>query len=141
MFSYIWPVALVVVSNIIYHVAAKCLPGDMDPMASLTITYTVGAVTSWVLFLAVNRNGHLLQEYAKTNWAPFALGVVIVGLEIGILYAYRAGWPVSTAQIVQSSFLAVALIFIGYFLFKEALTWNKLVGIVICLVGLFLINK
>lgn len=141
MFSYIWPVALVVVSNIIYHVAAKCLPGDMDPMASLTITYTVGAVTSWVLFLAVNRNGHLLQEYAKTNWAPFALGVVIVGLEIGILYAYRAGWPVSTAQIVQSSFLAVALIFIGYFMFREALTWNKLAGIVICLAGLILINK
>lgn len=46
----------------------------------------------------------------------------------------------SAAQIVQSAILAVILIFVGYLLYKEAITWNKIVGILICLAGLGLIN-
>lgn len=82
----------------------------------------------------------MLQEYTKLNWAPFILGIVIVGLEAGFIFAYKAGWQVSTASIVQSSFLAVALIFVGWLVYKEALTWNKAVGVVICLIGLIFIN-
>ena len=74
------------------------------------------------------------------NWAPFVLGVAIVGLEVGFIYAFRAGWQISVAQIVTSAILAVILIFVGYLLYHEAITWNKIVGIVICLAGLILIN-
>ena len=74
------------------------------------------------------------------NWAPLVLGIVIVGLEAGWIYAYKAGWQVSTGFIVQSAFLAVALIFVGYLLYHETITWNKLVGVGICLVGLVFIN-
>lgn len=81
-----------------------------------------------------------MGEYQKLNWAPIVLGVVIVGLEVGWIYAYKAGWQVSTGFIVQSAFLSTALIFVGYLLYHEALTWNKLAGIGICLVGLVLIN-
>ena len=84
--------------------------------------------------------GSIFKEYAKLNWAPFVLGVVIVGLEAGWLFAYKAGWQVSTAFIVQSAFLAGVLLLVGYFLYREALTWNKLVGAVICLIGLVFIN-
>ena len=44
------------------------------------------------------------------------------------------------ASIVQSAILAVALIFVGLFLYKESLTWNKIVGVLICLAGLVVIN-
>ena len=140
MFSYVWPIALVVLSNVIYQICAKSVPEGMDPLASLTITYLVGAVASAVLYFLLNPGGNLLNEYSRTNAAPFVLGIVIVGLEAGFIYAYKAGWQVSTASIVQSSFLAVALIFVGFLLYREALTWNKLVGIGICLVGLVVIN-
>ena len=43
-------------------------------------------------------------------------------------------------SIVQSAFLAIVLIFIGYFLYREAITWNKLIGVAICLIGLAFIN-
>lgn len=46
----------------------------------------------------------------------------------------------STASIVQSAFLAVALIAVGYFLYHEPVTWNKIVGIALCLGGLAFIN-
>lgn len=81
-----------------------------------------------------------MQELSRLNWAPFVFGIVLVGLEAGWLYAYRAGWPVSTATVVQSAFLAVVLMFVGWLLYKEALTWNKLVGVAVCLVGLAFIN-
>lgn len=86
------------------------------------------------------RDADILREYKQVNWAPFVLGFVIVGLEVGYIYAYKAGWPVSTAQIVQAAVLACILIFVGYLLYKETITWNKILGIVVCLVGLGLIN-
>ena len=140
MFNYVWPIALVVFSNVIYQICAKSVPNSMNPFASLTVTYTVGAIFSVVMYYVFNRHGNLLNEYSKLNFAPFAFGIVLVGLEVGWIYAYKAGWQVSTASIVQSAFLAVALIFFGWLLYNEALTWNKIIGVAICLVGLAFIN-
>lgn len=139
--SYIWPIALVVISNVVYQICAKGVPRDMDVMASMTVTYLVGAVCSAVMYFLMNKNGSLLHEYGKMNFAPILLGISVVGLEVGYIYAYKIGWPVSTASIVQSAFLALALIFVGSLLYHEAITANKIIGIVICLIGLYFINK
>ena len=140
MFSYIWPIALVVFSNTLYQICAKSVPKEIDPFASLIVTYLVGAAASAVLYFALRSEGNLVKECGKLNWAPFVLGIVIVGLEAGWIYAYKAGWQVSTGFIVQSAFLAGVLLFVGYFLYRESLTWNKLVGVVLCLAGLVFIN-
>ena len=140
MLSYIWPIALVVLSNTLYQICAKSVPEGMNPLASLTVTYLVGAAVSCVLYFLLNRNANLLREIRLTNWAPVVLGVVVVGLEVGFIYAFRAGWQISMAQIVSSAILAVILIFVGYLLYHEAVTWNKIVGIIVCLAGLVLIN-
>ena len=140
MLSYIWPLGLVVLSNVVYQICAKSVPGGLNPFASLTVTYLVGAAVSLILYFTLTKSPDLLKEYGKLNWAPFVLGLVIVGLEVGFIYAYKAGWQVSTASLVQGTALAVALIFVGFLAYKEAITWNKLVGIGICLVGLFFIN-
>ena len=140
MFFYVWPIALVVLSNTVYQICAKSVPDGMNPFASLTVTYLVGAAASGILFFALGAEGNLFKEYGKLNWAPFILGIVIVGLEAGWIYAYKAGWQVSTGFIVQSAFLAAALLLVGYYLYHEALTWNKLVGVAICLIGLVFIN-
>lgn len=140
MLSSVLPLALVVLSNVIYQICAKSVPDRLNPLASLTVTYGVGALVSLVLFFLLNRGADLFQEYGKLNWAPFVLGFAIVGLEVGYIYTFRAGWQVSTAQIVQSAALAVILIFVGNLLYKEPITWNKSVGILICLVGLGLIG-
>lgn len=138
--SMIWPIVLVVLSNIIYQVCAKSVPKEMNTMASMTITYLVGAVCSAVVFFLTSRENNLLQEFKKLNFAPFLLGVSVVGLEVGFIYAYKNGWAVSTASIVQSAFLSVALIFVGAILYHEIITVNKIIGIGICLVGLYFIN-
>ena len=94
----------------------------------------------WPVWFYIGSAGNLIREYGKLNWAPFVLGIVIVGLEVGWIYAYKAGWQVSTGFIVQSAFLAAALLLVGYVLYHESLSWNKIVGVMICLIGLGFIN-
>jgi len=140
MFKYVWPIALVVLSNVFYQICTKSVPEEMNPFASLTITYVIGAVASFILYYALNKEANIIHEYSKANWVPFVLGLAIVGLEVGFIYAYKAGWPISIAQVVQAAVLAVILIIVGYLLYHEAVTWNKVVGIIVCLAGLALIN-
>lgn len=139
--TFVLPIALVVVSNIIYHICAKSMPNSLNPFASLTLTYLMGAAVSAILYFVTKKGTSFLQELSHLNLTPFVLGIAIVGLEAGFIYAYKVGWQVSSATIVQSTFLALALIAVGFLLYKEPITWNKVVGIVICLVGLVFINR
>lgn len=141
MFSYIWPVAIIVFSNILYQVCARGIPDKMNTYASMAVTYAVATVFSAIMYFVTNKGGNILQEFKLSNWATVILGIVITGLEVGFIYAYKAGWKVSTLATVTNAFLAIALIFLGFFVYKEAITWNKIVGATICLVGLWFINK
>ena len=139
MIAFIWPIALVVLSNTVYQICAKSVPEGMNPLASLVVTYLVAAAASLAMYHLLGGRD-LVGEFRRLNWAPIALGVVIVGLEVGFIYAYKAGWQVSVASVVQSAFLAIALLLVGRGLYREALTWNKLLGVGVCLAGLALIN-
>ena len=141
MFSYIWPIALVVISNTLYQICAKSVPEGMNPLASLTVTYLIGAAVSCVMYYLLNRDANLFREIRLTNWAPVVLGVVIVGLEVGWIYAYKAGWEVSTGFIIHSAVLAAVLLLVGTLLYHEALTWNKLLGVAFCMIGLVFLNR
>ena len=141
MASYIWPIALVVLSNTLYQICAKSIPETVNPIASLTITYLTAAAASVVLYCVLNRDVNLVQQWRQVNWASIVLGLVLVGLEAGFIYAYKAGWQVSTAATVQSAFLAILLLAVGVALYHEAITWNKIVGVAVCLIGLAILNK
>ena len=92
--SYFWPMALVVTSNIAYQICVKSVPEEISPFASLIVTYLMGAAACAVLYFALGSDGNLLKECGKLNWSSFILGIVIVGLEAGWIYAYKAGWQV-----------------------------------------------
>lgn len=139
--SMYWPIGLIVLSNIFYHVCSKSTPTDINPFASLTVTYAVGAAVSALLYVLLNRGGSLIQEYRHLNWSSLVLGLAIVGLEAGSIYMYQAGWDISTGQLVHSSILAMILILVGYFFYHEAITPTKVAGILVCMAGLYLINR
>jgi drug/metabolite transporter (DMT)-like permease len=139
--SIYWPIVLIVLSNTFYHICAKSMPNTINPMASLTITYLTGAVMSGILYFVLNPGENLLQQYTHLNWTPFVLGISIVGLELGNIFMYKMGWNINTGYIVQSVILAVVLLFVGFLFYKEMITWTKVVGIAICMVGLYFITK
>jgi len=62
MFNYVWPLALVVLSNVLYHSCAKSVPKELNPLASLTVTYAIGAIVSLVFFFLLNPNVNIAAE-------------------------------------------------------------------------------
>jgi len=60
--SMIWPIALVIFSNIIYQICAKGVPKNMDVMASMTITYPVGVACSAIMYFIIKQNGNFLKK-------------------------------------------------------------------------------
>ena len=142
MFNMYWPIALIVLSNVFYHICSKQVPEAVDPMAALTVTYSVGAVTAVIMYFVLNRGeASLLKEYSSVNWTSVVLGIAIVGLEVGCIYMYRAGWNINTGYMFESAILAVVLLFVGKFLFGEPLTATKLAGVAVCLAGLWLMKR
>ena len=135
------PIVIIVLSNIFYHICSKSTPDSIDPFASLTITYLVGAVFSGIMFYALNRGGNLLGEYKHANWSTFVLGLAIVGLEVGSIYMYKTGWNISIGHLVHSSILSICLVIIGVLVYKEQVTFTQIAVIVICSVGLYMISK
>ena len=135
-----WPIALAVFADVFYQICSKSTPVNLNPFASLTITYLVGAALSALIFFMTG-GGNLLAEWKEINWTTFVLGLAIVGLEAGSIYMYRLGWNMNTGYIVKALILGIVLIGVGYFLYKEQLTMTKAAGILVCLFGLFLINK
>ena len=62
MFYYVWPVLLVVLSNTVYQICTKGVPENMNPFASLIITYLVGATVAFILFLILGDSRDILTE-------------------------------------------------------------------------------
>ena len=77
---------------------------------------------------------------SKISWASAALGLSIIGLELGFLLAYRAGWAISTAGIVSATAVAMVLVPVSLAAFKERLSPVNGLGIVLCIIGLVLVN-
>lgn len=141
MFNYIWPLAIIVFSNIVYQICAKGIPQEMNTYASMTVTYAVATLFSALMFFVTTKGGNILREFKLSNWATVVLGIVITGLEVGFIYAYKAGWKVSTLATVTNAFLAIGLLFLGFFMYHEVISWSKILGVAICLVGLWFINR
>lgn len=136
-----WPILLIAGVDIIYQICAKETPSDLDPLASLAVTYAIASVSSFVIYLLLNRGSSLTEEYSHLNWASFLLGIAVVGLEAGSIYMYRVGWNINTGYLVKSMFVAVTLIALGVTVYHESISSTKLMGIAICAVGLYFINK
>lgn len=141
MWNMLWPLLLIVGSNTFYHICAKSMPEQAHTFGALTVTYLIGAAISAITFVTSVRPANVLTELHKLNWAPFVLGLAIVGLEAGNVFLYRAGWKISVGSVVGNISLAIVLLFVGYFLFREQITARQLIGLAVCALGLFLITK
>lgn len=135
-----WPIALIVLSNVFYHICSKATPSSINPFASLTVTYGVAFVLCVILYFATVKGGNLLQEYKQVNWSSFVFGLTLVGLEAGCIYMYKVGWNISTGNVIASVTLAIILVAVGALVYKEVITLRKVAGVLICLVGLYFIN-
>ena len=140
MWATIYPILIIVGSNVLYNVVTKNTPEKVNTFASLAVTYAVGAAASFLIFFVTAKEKNFLAALRGANWTTFALGVVIVGLEAGYLLAYRNGWKMNVLSVTANIILAIALIAVSLIFYRESITLKQLAGVALCIGGLALIS-
>jgi uncharacterized membrane protein len=132
---------LAIVCTVGYHLVLKVTPAGANPWLSLLVTYALVTLLFGVLLLVSPGGFEWRHEIRQLNWTALALAVVIVGLDLAFLLMYRAGFAVSLGALVTPSAAALLLLAIGVGAFKEKLSVANAVGLVLCLAGLWLVNR
>ena len=127
-------------SSIFYHVFVKLIPANANPAVSLAVAYLTSLILCAGLLFLYPVDRSIIQEIKKLYWATVGLALALVGLELGFLLAYRAGWKISTAAIIVNVAATLLLVPVGMLLFKQKLSPINMVGIVVCVAGLVMVN-
>jgi len=138
---YVFSIILVVLSNIAYHITQKNTPEGANPFGALLVTYITASIITVIFMLFYKSEQGVSGVFRHINWTSIVLGFAIVGLEMGYLLMYRAGWNISIGSLVANIALALLLVPIGILFYKDNLNASKIIGILLCVAGLFFINR
>ena len=131
---------IAVLASVLYHTFQKATSPAVNPAVGLTVTYLIALGLSAFLIIIFPLDGSIRDELRKVNWASLALGVALVGLEVGFLLAYRSGWNLSIAAVAANVAAALVLLPAGIALFKERPTWINIAGVFVCIIGLVMVS-
>lgn len=140
-FMFILSITIVIIANVVYHSAQKSVAANAHPLVATLVAYVVAILLCVAAFPFMPLQNSISEELKRINWSSYMLGASIVGVELGYLLAYRAGWDVSIGSVVANVAIAVMLIPVGVLMFKESLSWTTIAGIALCLMGVALIAK
>ena len=132
------PIVLTALATTLYHVAQKSIPPGVPPMVSLVVTYATALVASLAAVPFAPGGASFVRALKDLNWATYVVGLSIVGVELAVLLAYRAGWRISLASVVANVTTALLLVLIGVVAYREHLSTRHFVGLLMCLGGLAL---
>lgn len=139
MFAYFWPLVLVVTANVFYNISSRSVPKACDAFMALVCTYATAFIFSLFGFLVTGGSRNFLPALKQTNWACLLLGFSMIGLEVGMIYMYRAGWKMSSACLAVNAVSAALLVLVGCLFFGEHLTLRQIAGMVVTMAGLAII--
>jgi drug/metabolite transporter (DMT)-like permease len=123
------------------HLLLKIVPSGANPGATLAIAYVVASLACLSAFPLLTPDTSLREGMVSVPWHALAMGVAIACCEIGILFSYRAGWPVGSTGVSVSAAMTLILLPLGVLLFGEALTLARAGGVAMTLGGLYLLAR
>jgi drug/metabolite transporter (DMT)-like permease len=137
------PIVLIVAATAGYHIAQKSVPPQVSPMVSLLVNYVTALVITLIFlpFYPRGSNASFAWSLKQVNWASYAVGVCIFGVELAVLLSYRVGWKLSLASLVANVATALVLALVGLSFFSERLSVKNVAGIGLCLAGLLLLAQ
>ena len=136
----IW-LGIAIAATVGYHVVLKLTPAGANPYLSLAVTYAVTTVAFIAVYALAPGTTPLREAFGQLNWTTLVLGVVVVFLDLGFLMLYRGGFDVSLGQLITQSGAALLLMLLGVAFFAEKLSLANIGGILLCVAGLWLINR
>jgi multidrug transporter EmrE-like cation transporter len=140
MFLFYFSITLAIASSALYHFSAKSTPANVNFPVSLVVTYFVAlGITFLTAFFFPTTIG-IMAELKQLNWASFLLAIAIVGIEFGFLLVYRSGWNLGIAAVLVNVVASLILVPVAIFVFKDKISLVNVIGILVCLVGLVMLN-
>lgn len=132
-----WPIGLIVFCSTAYQVGVKEISTGIHPLTALVLTYLSASFASFILYFFLAPQGeNRKKEIFSWNPSALGLGFSIVGIELGVVYMYRAGWTVQTSFILTNSLIVAALMVTGALFYGEKLRLRQLAGAVLTLAGI-----
>jgi drug/metabolite transporter (DMT)-like permease len=132
---------LLIGSNVVYHVCQKSIPTEVNPVVSIIFTFFIALLISILLLPIFVDTRDVPRNIRNINWANILSGISIVGIVIGHVLYYRSGWSLSTGTLFSYVTICILLIPIGLIIFRERINFYNLAGIIIALLGLYLLTK
>ncbi len=112
-----------------------------NPFATLSVSYFSAGILTFLLMLAVGLKCRSRNRIGVINWRSFVIGIALAGVDSGIFYAYQNGSSLISTPLLFSAAQAIMTILVGVFFFREHLSKKNLIGIVMCIIGVFLTLK
>lgn len=134
-------IVLIVSSVLTYQIAQKYVPHELNPWHALVVVYVVALGFCIVASLLDRGAKPFFESMREVNLAVILVGVAAVGIELGWILAFRAGWPLSITGLVSNVTVAMLVAPIGFLFFKEKLSVQNIAGIALCLIGLALVVR
>jgi uncharacterized membrane protein len=135
------PMLLTVSGAVLYQISSKSVPRAVHPLVAIIAAYVTAIVLCLFATWKWPVTGSVSDSLRHFNWGVAGIGLGAALIEVGFLFAYRAGWPLNIASIVVNVSAAVILLPLGLAMFGERISLAKGVGAAFCLVGLVLISK
>lgn len=140
VFLFYFSITLAIASSALYHFSQKATPVGVNPAVSIMVTYVVAFFLTLLLFFFIPTRNSFVAELRQLNWASYLLAFSVVGLEVGFLLVYRAGWNVGIAAVLVNVVASLLLVPVALLVFKQQLSWVNIIGILVCLAGLVMLN-
>lgn len=136
----IW-LGIAIAGTVSYHVVLKLTPPGANQFLSLAVTFAVGSLAFVGIYAVSPGTAPLRVELGQLNWTSLVLAAVVVCLDLSFLMLYRSGFDVSLGQLVTQSAAALLLLLLGVAFFTEKMSLANIGGVLLCVAGLWLINK
>ena len=133
------PIVVVVLANVLYQISSKGIPTEQNAFMGLIVNYATALTASIILFCSTEHES-VIAEVSKTNWACILMGVSITAVEAGFVMIYRLGGQISTISLIVNILLAVVMLIVGITFYSEMLTAQKIIGAVLCIIGIIIIS-
>jgi len=140
--NYFFPPILIIFGLVLYQVSQKSADQNANPFIVIILAYFFGilaCVGGYFLFPSKQETS-LLPMLKTVSWTALGIGLGAVAIEIGFLLAYRAGWNLGILPISVNVVSTIILILIGLFAYRESVSVEKILGVLLCIGGLVLIT-
>jgi hypothetical protein len=137
--AFVYSMVLVIAAQSLYQLAMKAVPPGANPLNVLIVAYGIAIAVCLVLSPLLGSSVTPTALRRLLTWPTLMLALSVVGIEMGYILAYRAGWKLGMTYAFASGATVAILALFGAFYFGEHLDLKKCLGLIFVLAGGWLV--